>query len=82
MFWDEKKNITTIMSKRKPDGEKISAAPMKVEVVKDEDGKVDGRHEAAQDILAAIHEKSADKLNQALQNHYDLHASLKSDEQE
>lgn len=82
MFFDEKKALTTIISKRKSDGEKVSAAPMKTEEVKSEDGKEDPRHLAAQDILSAIHEKSADKLNQALQNHHDLHSSMKSDEQD
>lgn len=77
MFWDEKKALTTIIAKRKPSGEKVSEAPMKSEVVKDEDGDVDGRHEAAQDMMAAIHEKSPQKLMEALANFLDLH-SLKT----
>lgn len=63
----------TIMAKRKPDGEKLSESPMKPEVVKDEDGQVDGRHVAAQDIMSAIHEKSPEKLMNALANFHDLH---------
>lgn len=73
--------MTTIMSKRKPDGEKVSETPLKPQVVKDEDGNVDGRHEAAQDVMAAFHAKDAIKLDQALRNHHDLHMALsKQDE--
>jgi len=82
MYFDDKKQqMTTIMSKRTPKGDKVSEAPMKSEVVKHEDGQVDGRHVAAQDIIAALHEKSPEKLMHALANFHDLHSSSKPDKE-
>jgi hypothetical protein len=72
--------MQTIMSKRTPKGDKVSEAPMKTEEVRTEDGQTDGRHVAAQDILAAIHGKSAEQLMHALANFHDLHASSKPKE--
>jgi hypothetical protein len=83
MFFDEKKNqISTIISKRTPKGDKVSEAPMKNEVVKHEDGQVDGRHVAAQDIIAALHEKSPEKLMHALANFHDLHSTASKPDKE
>lgn len=70
---DHKKTAMTILSKRKPSGEKISEAPMKVEKSMDEGGEVDGKHVAAQDILAAHHEGSAQKLAEAMSHFMDMH---------
>jgi len=77
MFFDDhKKAVTTIMSKRTPKGEvSMSPSPMKMEVVKNEDGEVDGMHLAAQDILGAHHSKSPEQLMHALSNFIDLHMS-------
>jgi hypothetical protein len=70
---DHKKTIMTIMSNRHPkDGETMSS-PMKAEVHKDEGGEIDGRHAAAQDAIMAMHEKSPEKLMQALINFMELH---------
>lgn len=82
MMWDDdnKKTALTILSKRKPDGERVSAAPMRAEVVKDEDGIPDGRHLAAQDMMAAFHEKSPQKLSEAMANWMDIHNSKSKDE--
>ena len=83
MFFDDnKKAITTIMSKRGPKGgEKLmDNVPMKPEVVKDEAGEVDGRHVAAQDMIGAFHEKSPEKLMHALMNFMDVHESRKDAE--
>lgn len=81
MFDDDNKKIATaILSKRKPDGDRISQSPMKSEVIKDEDGVPDGRHLAAQDMIAAFHEKSAERLNQALQSWSAIHNSKSEDE--
>lgn len=79
MFFDDdqKKAITTIMARRKPDGSR-TAAPMKAEIVKDEAGEPDGRHEAAQDMMAAMHEKSPQKYSEALSNWMDIHQSMKA----
>ena len=73
MIWDKKKALTTIMAKRDPKSGERTAAPMQEQVSKDEDGEVDGRHAAAQDILAAMHEKNPQKLMESLANFHDLH---------
>jgi len=80
LLFDHKKAMATIVSKRNSKDGSMSSAPMKTEIAKDDDGSLDGRHSAAEDILMAIHEKSADKLNQALQNHHDLHMSAEKAE--
>ena len=74
MFFDHKKAVTTIMAKRNGMGEPtMSPTPMKPEVVKNEDGTMDGRHAAAQDMMGAMHEKSPERLMQAMANFIDLH---------
>lgn len=75
MMWDRKKQIGTLIQKRREGGGpvEISASPIKNEIVKDEDGMPDGRHLAAQDMIGALHEKSADRLMEALANFMDLH---------
>lgn len=77
MFFDDtKKAISTMMAKRSAKGEKISGpVPMKAESVKEAPGEPDGRHLAAQDIIAAHHEKSPERLMEALGNFIDLHQS-------
>lgn len=74
-FHDDKKMITTVMSKRGPKGGEHTQepTPMKPEVMKDEDGEMDGRHLAAQDIMAAHHSQSPAKLKEAMGNFIDLH---------
>ncbi len=77
---DDKKRIATIMSSRKSaKGENLGMAPMKAEVVKDEDGEIDGKHVAAKDIISALHEKSPDKLMRALVNFCDMYMAMKED---
>lgn len=72
---DDKKRIATIISRRKgAKGENLGSAPMAPEVVKHEDGSIDGLHVASGDILAAIHEKSPEKLMNALKNWHEIHA--------
>ena len=76
MFFDDpKKMITTIMSKRGPKGGEhtMEPTPMKAEVMKDEEGEMDGKHLAAQDIIAAHHSKSPSQLKEAMENFIDLH---------
>jgi hypothetical protein len=77
MFFDDHKKATTnIMAKRDAKGERtMEPTPMKAEVVKDEDGMMDGKHLAAQDVMAAHHSGSAEQLSQALSNFVDLHLS-------
>ena len=71
---DYKKNAMTIIGKRKPSGERtMNPTPMKLEETKGEDGLSDPRHAAAQEILAAHHEGSPEKISQALANFIDIH---------
>lgn len=73
---DDKKRIATIVSRRRSaSGESLGAAAMKPEIVKHEDGSIDGLHVASQDLLAAIHEKSPEKLMKALLAWQDIHAN-------
>lgn len=74
MMHDEKKALMTIMRKRSEAGAPAMSAPMKQESVKSEDGEPDGRHAAAQDMMSAFHEKSAEKLMEAMINFHELHA--------
>lgn len=77
---EDKRRISTIMSSRKSaKGEDLGAAPMKPEIVKTEDNEIDGRHVAAQDMMAAMHEKSPEKLMRAMANFHDLHSNMGSD---
>lgn len=75
MFIDDaKKNAMTILSRRKSDGTKtIDAMPVKPEVTKDVDGSTDERHVAAEEMMAAHREGSAEKMSQALQSFIDIH---------
>lgn len=61
----------SILSKRKASGVRASTAPQKPEA---QDAEVDGRHLAAQDILTASREGSAQKLTTALGHFFDMHA--------
>lgn len=76
-FGDDKNKITTvILSKRGKDGGRVAGpAPMKPEISKEEDGSMDGRHPAAEDIIAAFHEKSPQKMMEAMSNFIDIHNS-------
>ncbi len=79
---EDKRRIATIMASRKSSkGEDLGAAPMKPAIVKTEDGAMDGRFVAAQDAMAAFHEKSPEKLMRALGNFHDLHSSMKGSEE-
>lgn len=74
---DKKKAMQTIMSKRNPQTGEVSSSPMAAQVSKSEDGEPDGRHAAAQDILAAMHERDPQKLMESLANFADLHTIAK-----
>lgn len=80
MFIHDKKNaLTTIMARRgEKGGERVAGpAPMKPEVSLMEGGEVDGRHMAAQDMMSAMHEKSPQKMADAMANFMDIHMSMK-----
>lgn len=79
MMWDKKKAMQTLIGRRKPSGEKLmEPTEMQHEVVKHEDGEIDGRHLAAQEALGAIHSKSPEDFMNALMNFIDLHDHHKS----
>lgn len=73
----------TVMAKRGAKGGPMISgpAPMKEEKSMTEPGEPDGRHVAAQDMIAAIHEKSPEKLMGALANFHDIHSSMVDNEQ-
>lgn len=74
--WDKNKMMTQLVAKRKPGGEKtMDPTPMKNEVVKTEEGELDGRHMAAQEMIGAFKEGSAEKFMTSLGNFIDLHGS-------
>lgn len=76
IMFDKKKALMTIIAKRHPKDGTMSAAPMKTEVTKEDDGQLDGRHAAAEDMIAAFHEKSPQKLMEAMANFHDLHSQM------
>lgn len=80
MFFDDhKRAITTILGKRNSKGERtMNPTEVKPESHVSEEGEVDGRHAAAQDILGAHHSKSPEQLMNALANFIDLHLHGKS----
>lgn len=75
MFFDDrKKAVTSILSKRGHKGDvTMHPTPMKPELHLNEGGQLDGKHLAAQDIIAAHHSKSAQSLMEALGNFINLH---------
>ena len=79
MLWDKKKAMTAIMSKRSKDGS-VESAPMQPSSAKEEDGAMDGRHAAAQDIMMALNEKHPGKLMEAMSNFMDMHAARNKSE--
>lgn len=76
-LWDKRQQLGTIMKRRRGSSDEPipMSAPMKNEISMDEPGEMDGRHMAAQDMLAAMHEKSPEKMKQAMSNFIDLHMS-------
>lgn len=81
-MFDAKKAAQGIMAGRKKDGMDYGPSPMKNEKVMDEDGAMDGRHMASQDMINAFHEKSPDKLKSAMIDFMDLHMAAKNNEEE
>jgi len=81
-MWDKKKMMQTIMKRRRDGkGEVIAEmAPIKPEVMKDEGGMIDKCHVAAQDMLAAIHEKSPEALMRAMVNFMDIYEASPHEE--
>lgn len=61
------------MERRRSKDGSTSEAPMVPSEIKSEDGDPDPRHEAAKDILSAMHEKHPGKLMEAMAAFHDLH---------
>lgn len=76
---DMKNALTTIMAKRHPDGKNMSTA-LKPQKVMDERGDVAGKHIAAQDMIAAMYDKDAQKYAEAWTNMHELHMADKDTE--
>lgn len=78
MFFDDhKKAATLIRGSRDHRGARLAQpTAMKPEIVKTEDGEVDGRHSAMQDFLAAHTEGSAMKMSEALKNFLIIHQTM------
>jgi hypothetical protein len=78
MMFDKQKYMQTLIARRKPGGGERTMDPteMKNEVVKTEDGELDGRHLAAQEAIAAMKEGSAEKFMSSMANFMDLHSSM------
>lgn len=74
---DKKQALMTVMAKRGDKGGPVTAGPvaMKPEISMTEPGEPDGMHAAAQDMIAAHGEKSAEKLSAAMKNWMTLHNS-------
>jgi len=79
-MFDRRRALNTIVARRDPkSGDRtVSPTPMKNEVVKKEDGELDGQHLAAQGMIAALKEGSAQKLNEAMNDHYALRGAKKA----
>ncbi len=73
MIIPDLKRMTATVISRRGQGSEASEAPLKPEVVKDENGEMDAKHVAAQDMLMAFHEKSPQKFSEALSNFLELH---------
>lgn len=81
-MFDKKRDMQTIMSRRKVGDMDYGPGPMKNEDSMEEDRSLDGRHMAAEDMINAFHEKSAHKVKEAMINFMDLHESAKRNENE
>lgn len=75
MFFGDEKKLTTLIRSRKDHKGNVLSTPVAVkpEIVKHEDGEVDGRHLAMQDFMAAHADKSPAKMAEALINFLDIH---------
>ena len=73
MFFDENKKIASVIVGKRNSAGKRTETPMKNEESKTEEGDIDPMHLAAEDIIAAHHDKSPQALMQALANFIELH---------
>lgn len=71
IMMDPHKSVVAIMKKRKagmPDG-----ASAEGHLTEKDDGNLDPRHMAAEDVMNAFHSKSVPHLKEALANFHDMH---------
>lgn len=78
LIHDKKNAVTVMMKKRGPKGGEILSgpSPQKPENMMDEERMPDGRHAAMQDFLAGVHEKSPEKMTNAMANFHEIHSSM------
>lgn len=81
-MFDSKRDMGSIMAKRKKGDVEYGPGKMKNEDSKLEDGSLDGRHLAAQDALNAIKEGSPQKFMDAMVSFHEIHQSIKNKEAE
>lgn len=81
-MFDKKNAIESIVSRRHKDGSTTTAEMQNQRPAVDEKGEIDGRHAAAQDAIAALHEKNPEKFVEAMGNFHDLHMAMRSKESE
>lgn len=81
-MWDKKQQMQTIMKRRRnAEGGLISSgSPVKPEIVKDADGEFNQLHVAAEEMLSAFQEKSAEALMRALVNFIDMYENQPHEE--
>lgn len=77
-----KKMASMIVMKKYPPkgGASEFEISMKPEIVKDEDEMSEGKHTSAEDLIAAMHERSPMKVAKALENFMHIYNGLVSDE--
>lgn len=80
MIIDKDRAYTTVMARRREKDGSVMESPMAPSEMKSEDLEPDARHEAAKDILAAMHEKHPAKLMEAMANFIDLHGMRPKEE--
>ena len=74
MMIDPHKAIATVMDrKRGKDASLEREAPMLPSEVKSKELEMDPRHEAAKDVMGALHGKDSAKLMESLAAFHDLH---------
>jgi hypothetical protein len=78
LIHEKKKALQTLMMRRGEKGGPVTAgpAPMQAQMSMTEPGDPDGRLAAAQDAMAAFHNKDPQKLVEALGNFHDIHSSM------
>lgn len=81
-MFDRKRDMSTIMAKRKVGGTEYGPAEMKNEASEGESGEPDSRHMAAEAMIAAHKEGSAAKVKEAMINFIDLHMAARNNENE